>query len=172
MKLNEYTADELIQNSNRQGRSFTPGAIFFKSFNNRSNTLFLKVGKYICQIALPDLKLFRKEEGDPEAKVELAVTGDVKVFCQCADYAYRFAYVDTQLSAGIYKETRPANITNPNGDGTVCKHILAALDNMQTFVPDIASSLQSKKENINQLINQVLEGQTPQKVLEDLWIGF
>lgn len=172
MKLYEYTADELIQNSNRKGRVFAPAALYFKSFNNRTNTLFLKVGKYICQVALPDLKLFRKEEGNAEAKVELAVTGDVKVFCQCADYAYRFAYVDTQLSAGIYKENRPANITNPNGDGTVCKHLLAALDNMQTFVPDIASSLQSKKENVDSLINQVLEGNTPEKVLEEIWIGF
>jgi hypothetical protein len=171
MKLYEYTADELIQNSNRQGRSFTPGSLYFKSFNNRSNTLFLKVGKYICQIALPDLKLFRKEEGGAEAKVELAVSGDVKVFCQCADYAYRFAYVDTQLSAGIYKETRPANITNPNGDGTVCKHLLSALQNIATFVPEIASSLQSKKENLDHLINQVLEGNTPERVIEE-WIGF
>ncbi len=82
-KFQEYTAPEIVSNSNRLGRVFTPNTIEFRNFNTRTNTLFLKVGKYTVQIALPDLKIFSKDQGTPEAKIELAVTGDVKVFCSC-----------------------------------------------------------------------------------------
>ncbi len=163
MKLNEYTASELINNSNRKGRKFSPSAMFFRNFNRKSNTLFLKVGKYTIQIALPDLKILSKDQGTPEAKVELAVTGDVKVFCSCADYQYRFAYVDTQLSFGIYKENRPADITNPNGKGTVCKHLVAALTDLPMFVPDIADSLQTES-----FISSVIAGKSPEVIMEQL----
>lgn len=162
MKLNEYTASEIIANSNRKGRSFSPSAIFFRNFNRKTNTLFLKVGKYTVQIALPDLKIFSKDQGTPEARIELAVSGDVKVWCQCADYAYRFSYVDTQLNFGIYKETRPAKITNPTGAGTCCKHLVAALTDLPTFVPEIADTFKAEC-----IISDIVEGGNPKALLED-----
>lgn len=66
---------------------------------------------------------------------------DIRVDCSCPDFAYRFSYGASQ---GGYKygklETRPANITNPNGYGALCKHLTAMLSNKK-WLQQVAGTL-------------------------------
>lgn len=53
---------------------------------------------------------------------------NIYVNCECGDFRYRHAYHATiqDFKYGS-PERRPANITNPNNKGSVCKHIAVAL---------------------------------------------
>lgn len=55
---------------------------------------------------------------------------------------YRFAYMATQFEYKYGKpENRPSNITNPDGYGAMCKHLIAILSN-KSWVSQVASTLQ------------------------------
>ena len=56
---------------------------------------------------------------------------DLRVSCTCGDWKYRIAYRASE-NGYIYgeKETRAANITNPNDTkGSLCKHLIRVLSN-------------------------------------------
>ena len=68
-----------------------------------------------------------------DALIQAINTGDVKISCTCPDYQYRIKYWNSESGdeAG-QKETRKADITNPNNSkGPACKHILAVLNNIE-----------------------------------------
>lgn len=55
---------------------------------------------------------------------------------------YRFAYMATVLEYKYGKpENRPSNITNPNGYGAMCKHLISLLSN-KSWVKQVATTLQ------------------------------
>lgn len=55
---------------------------------------------------------------------------------------YRFAYMATQFEYKYGKpENRPSNITNPDGYGAMCKHLIALLSN-KSWISQVASTLQ------------------------------
>lgn len=55
---------------------------------------------------------------------------------------YRFAYMASVLEYKYGKpENRPSNITNPNGYGAMCKHLISLLSN-KSWVKQVASTLQ------------------------------
>lgn len=68
-----------------------------------------------------------------DALIQAINSGDVLVSCTCPDYQYRIKYWNSKNGdeAGT-KETRAADITNPNDSkGPACKHILAVLNNVE-----------------------------------------
>ena len=68
-----------------------------------------------------------------DALIQAINSGDVLVSCTCPDYQYRIKYWNSRNGdeAGE-KETRKADITNPNDTkGPACKHILAVLNNVE-----------------------------------------
>ena len=54
---------------------------------------------------------------------------DVMVRCSCPDFFYRFSYLATRDDFG-YKTDQPipAPIRNPNGEGSMCKHLTRLLN--------------------------------------------
>lgn len=59
--------------------------------------------------------------------------GNIKVYCSCSDFKYRFQYWATKDSYNAGKsQTVAANETNPKNQlGAACKHILCVLNNIE-----------------------------------------
>ena len=77
--------------------------------------------------------------------------GDVRVFCGCPDFHYRFAYRGTEEGYKLgNKELRPSNITNPENmqfpQGTVCKHLENALTVLKPNLPSILKQYREKNK--------------------------
>ncbi len=113
-----------------------------------------RVGDYFDTIELDDILYWVGLEVD-EARdkkmsletVRKALLGamdgmNIKVDCNCGDFVYRFAYMASVLEYKYGKpENRPSNITNPNGYGAMCKHLISLLSN-KSWVKQVASTLQ------------------------------
>lgn len=53
----------------------------------------------------------------------------IQLKCSCPDFRYRYAYMATIKGYGFdVDENRPANITNPNNRGGICKHAAKILN--------------------------------------------
>lgn len=64
-----------------------------------------------------------------KSKYPEIIYSDIKVFCGCPAYIfYGFQYIDYQLDFGLTPENRPPDIRNPGQEGTVCKHLISALE--------------------------------------------
>ena len=79
--------------------------------------------------------------------------GDVRVFCTCPDFKYRFAYRGTEEGYKLgNKELRPSNITNPEvmkfPEGTVCKHLENALTVVKPNLPSILKQFREKNQEV------------------------
>lgn len=83
---------------------------------------------------MEDLKL--------QGKVNLAVSGDLKVHCDCPAYTYwGYNYTLTQIGASGGNEKRFPGIRNPRLRGTVCKHLDGVLRVFPFWINNIASDL-------------------------------
>lgn len=112
------------------------------------------VGKYFDSVELDDILYWvglevteARDNKMTQKVVEKALLGamdgmDIKVDCNCGDFVYRFAYMATQFEYKYGKpETRPSDITNPDGYGAMCKHLIALLSN-KSWISQVASTLQ------------------------------
>lgn len=112
-----------------------------------------RVGNYYDTIELEDILywvgLYVEESKDKKMGIKIAEKAllgaadgmDIKIDCNCGDFVYRFAYQATILGYKYGKpENRPANITNPNNYGSMCKHLIAMLSNKQ-WLRQVASTL-------------------------------
>lgn len=55
-------------------------------------------------------------------------SSQVRLHCECSDFRYRFAYKATQSEYNLgFSEDRPTKRTNPNEEGSVCKHLAGVL---------------------------------------------
>lgn len=113
-----------------------------------------RVGDYFDTVELDDILYWVGLEVD-EARdkkmtletVRRALLGamdgmNIKVDCNCGDFVYRFAYMASVLEYKYGKpENRPSNITNPNGYGAMCKHLISLLSN-KSWVKQVATTLQ------------------------------
>lgn len=101
-----------------------------------------RVGNYWDTIELDNILYWVQLEAEKNPRYQINTKGvtaaimnaadgmDIKVDCTCADFKYRFAYMATKLGYKYGKpETRPANITNPNNYGSMCKHLISMLSN-------------------------------------------
>lgn len=116
-------------------------------FNNILEKLKTKVRE---NRNLLELKLIYK------SLVEALNSSDVKVWCSCPDFQYRFSYWLTQQGDNAGEdENREAAITNPNNNlGAGCKHILAVLNNAEwlhkiaSVINNYVAYCQDKLENL------------------------
>lgn len=71
---------------------------------------------------------------------------DLRVYCTCPDFKYRFHYIVTQydsLPDGIPKQNVPTVITNPEEAGFLCKHLIAILVKTSSWTPKAITLLRS-----------------------------
>lgn len=82
--------------------------------------------KYIVEILLLGLT------GNKLKSLKSALSSDIKISCTCPAFLYQgYKYITYSRQAGINKETRAPNKTNPERKGMACKHIIAALEQMK-----------------------------------------
>lgn len=103
-------------------------------------TVPMRVGDYTVTIHISGILKLVQDEMDrsgrelPDRQIvyralrKAVDESNMYVDCTCADFRYRFAYTSTINDYKYGKpETRPAKITNPDNNGSVCKHITAAI---------------------------------------------
>jgi len=146
--LLEFTTTDLIDNSNRGQNEFSPKTIRYLGFSFRSKIAWFNTGKYVQKVMFPDFKVISKLRGQDLDKVQLALTGDVKVSCTCPDFLYGgFKYIGTELDYSTNKETRPPVMRNPQEKGSVCKHLTYLLGNIGHFAQQIANDIEASRLN-------------------------
>lgn len=144
IQLDEVTKKELLDLSTRKKKeSFN---VTLKKVDTSKNRLVFQVGKYDVVVKLSDLSILKQEKGTRTEKIKLALDGDIKVDCQCADFQYRYRYVASEYGATTKREKRPTNITNPNYDGSLCKHLDFLLRNIDSFIDQISNRLRENTE--------------------------
>lgn len=83
--------------------------------------------QYIVTIQLLDLT------GNRLRSLKSALNGNIRLSCTCPAFLYKgFKFITWRANAGINKETRAPDKTNPNREGMACKHILVALEQMKS----------------------------------------
>lgn len=83
--------------------------------------------QYIVTIQLLDLT------GNRLRSLKSALSGNIRLSCTCPAFLYKgFKFITWRANAGINKETRAPDKTNPNREGMACKHILVALEQMKS----------------------------------------
>ncbi len=164
--LNEKMKDDLIASSEvkRLGKS-TRIQVDYKGMNHRSEGKRIKTLNFYAvdpggsqkthniSVKIPDYRLVsRIKKLNTEDKLKYAVeAGDVQVFCDCRDFLYHgYKYMADLEDYGIKSEDRPPDITNPNLDGALCKHIIAVFNQMDKFYNQIVNDIEehAKKERI------------------------
>lgn len=145
-KFREETPDTLINKSNRKDRPFTPRRTKYQGFSFREKLAFFNTGKYNQKVRLESLKVISRLKGSDFEKVQLALEDDVEVYCSCPDFRYRFSYMAWEFDYGTNKETRFPDHTNPNLNGSVCKHLTFLLENIESYTAPIVSDLELSRE--------------------------
>lgn len=164
-KLEEASRNELLAKSKAETITRYNKSAGYKGFSlvdidttaiKTRNTIIItnRVGDYFDTVELEDILYWVGLEVDEarDKKMSLetvrrallnAMDGmDIKVDCNCGDFVYRFAYMASVLEYKYGKpENRPSNITNPDGYGAMCKHLIALLSN-KSWVKQVASTLQ------------------------------
>ena len=107
--------------------------------------------KYQVYIQIPDYKIISKLRKESISdKFELVIEdGDINIHCTCPDFLYKgYEYMANQLGYSIEDEHRFPNIRNPKLKGTLCKHCLAVLNNIEDYKDDIVNDIETylKKE--------------------------
>ena len=94
------------------------------------------------RIAMDDHKyLSRDADLKRQDKIDLALTeGELRYTCDCPSFSYGgFAYISTIHKSNLGSEKRRPLIRNPREEGLTCKHIKAVIDQLEKFIPKIAS---------------------------------
>lgn len=150
LRIDESTRKELLgdMEARRQGRASQYAAIYQDTNPLDYTTYFIADGnkqtKWNQTVQLGEMKwLMKQKDLDIGQMVQLALTGDVKVFCNCPDYLYGgFKYMGTELDYNLgTKEKRFPSMRNPNLEGTVCKHLFRVLTQLPMHYPVIRKKL-------------------------------
>ena len=152
-KLEEVSRNELLAKAKLQTITRYEKSSGYKGFNLvdvDTTSVFTRdvlrvtcrVGNYWDTIELDNILYWVQLEAEKNPTYQINTKGvtaaimnaadgmDIKVDCTCADFKYRFAYMATKLGYKYGKpENRPANITNPNDYGSMCKHLISMLSN-------------------------------------------
>ncbi|WJZ23493.1 tail protein [Listeria phage LIS04] len=128
----------------------------------RSGSLHVKVpiqgesGQYYVNLEiddyLQDLQYVVDNSSDPNFRSVILQTlryallmYDMKIYCSCPDFHYRFEYVANQkgvlLAPPGDKDIEPADQTNPSNEGVACKHISFVLANHSRWTPRVVTLL-------------------------------
>lgn len=151
-------------------------------------TVPVSVGDYIVYIHISQIMKLIREELDKQGKVlpdrplvykalrKAVDVSDIYVNCSCPDFRYRFAYQATQKNFMYGKpETRPAKITNPYNNGSICKHITAALVRpsqwlkyVDTWITTVVKAYLQNQLNINDEIVDKLNPDETEEVKDEI----
>lgn len=153
IRLDEVSRNELLAKSKRQTITRYNKAAGYKGFSiididttsvltTDSLRVTCRVGDYYDTVEVEDILYWvqfyaeQNENNQINTKVVTKAIMDaidamnIKVDCTCGDFVYRFAYMATKMGYKYGKpENRPANITNPNDYGAMCKHLISMLSN-------------------------------------------
>jgi len=145
--------------------------IKYTGLNSKNYTLKFKVGDYDNRIQLLDY-LYLLNTTNKNA-FDLILGSNVKVFCNCADFLYKgFQYIGTLDRYGIKPEYRRPDHTNPDLEGSVCKHLLWLFQNIKKFRSQIEKDLfknpQPNPTKIDRLIHDVMKGANASKSINKL----
>lgn len=98
--------------------------------------------RYIVTIQLLELT------SDKLASLSDALNGNIKISCTCPGFLYRgYKYISYKANAGIEREDRSPDKTNPQKKGMACKHILAVLDRLKSDYNSIYSLFKESTKN-------------------------
>lgn len=183
--LNEASRNELLALTKSQTITRYNKAAGYKGFSivdidtsmllrDDTITVTCRVGDYYDTIQLMDILIWIQMEAErnetnqvntkniTQALMEAIDALEIKVNCTCGDWQYRFAYQATVLDYKYGKpENRPANITNPNNYGALCKHLTSMLSNkkwLQQVTGSIMDWMEKHIEEVNKYL-RVKEGQ-------------
>lgn len=88
------------------------------------------------------LQIMNTPEKINKTTITKGIKSDLKVHCECADYLYKgFKYIGTENDYAIEPESLEPVVTNPMLEGTVCKHLLAVLNTLDRYIPNIVKDL-------------------------------
>ena len=76
-------------------------------------------------------------------KARMLMRDRIKIHCDCPAYRYYHAYAASQKKFALYPELRPANKTNPENRGGVCKHLHLVLKNLEAQAAKIAGEMKA-----------------------------
>jgi len=96
------------------------------------------------QIQIPDLREIIKQKKNQtlDEAIGMAVyAGNVKIACSCPDFKNRYEWMADTGDYGIKKQDIPPNKTNPNLEGSTCKHIGAVFNEIENEIPNISKDL-------------------------------
>lgn len=166
IKLDEEVIDDLRSRveDKRKKRSKSLSPVFkeikHRINNKRIRTLIFETpsqssGKtWTQQIRLRDYSQISRLRKNLtfEEKIKTSIeAGDVEVYCNCPDFLYKgYEWMADAGDYGIKTQNIPPNVNNPNLDGSVCKHLNAVMDNMNSYIPKIVSEW----EKYNRLVKK------------------
>ena len=165
-RLLEYYLSDLEQGAhqNRTERGDRV-QVHFSKLNPKTHTASFKTrdpqgsGKYHQQdLRFSEFTDIGREDMPIEDRLELALgAGQVLVYCQCEDFRYKgFKFMGHIGDYGIRKETRPPNIMNPGLDGTVCKHLIGVIQDIDSFLPEIADAWREARSQDYRVVHRPL----------------
>ena len=125
------------------------GDILFKV-----SSQYTKGKYYTVQIRLLDLEEAKKltiagKQLNTTQMLQLALSGDIELHCECADFKYRFSYLAFNNKYGFFKETRFPKKRNPELKGCACKHCYSALKVLPMYFKTIQSDMIKAKILMN-----------------------
>ena len=89
--------------------------------------------KYVQYIKLKEAKdaKYFKEFKEQDIIRLLLLSGDLQVYCSCPDFKYRgYKYMGYTQGYGMFRELRYPKVRNPKLEGSICKHLIAVLNNV------------------------------------------
>lgn len=105
-------------------------------------------GSYTVRIKLVEYPAIANEEDlTTKEKVRLALSGDMKIHCDCPAFRYwGYEYITTQLDANSHTQQYLYPIVrNPKLEGTLCKHCYRAFKSFGSYWSKIAKDLDSQE---------------------------
>jgi hypothetical protein len=115
--------------------------IEFNSWDRRRKTFnFTAEGKspYELKLRVDDYSKVSRLKGTVKEKLDLALGGDISLFCSCPSFRYNgYMYMADQLAYGIKSQQLFPEIRNPQLQGTVCKHLYQLMETIEDFTPQM-----------------------------------
>jgi hypothetical protein len=149
--LEEATIRELLNDASKDKRELAKDRfVKFEEFDDNFVWFTAKGGERDYAVVIELLDFWKVLEDEKYRtfldKARAILKGDVNVYCECPSFLYHgFQYIATRdrFIIGGYEEHRRPDITNPNLEGTVCKHLIVALQALPFYASDLAGYLKS-----------------------------
>lgn len=96
-------------------------------------------------IKLLDFEEAKKISNKNKDIMNLAVYGDIAVYCSCESFLYHgFKYMAWTRGYGLSREVRFPKVKNPYLQGTVCKHLIAVFNALPFYQTSFIKDFKSK----------------------------